>query len=140
MMYSYIRPHLILFANDESETHSTSWWSLFDCCRTPSASSLPSDEDHDDHCNESNNSFRFPFAPSINVVTKRGNIVAGEEGAACPETPSTACTGSSAGKEQVVEDIKHFLLCALIFSFTNILPLPRIEIVFQTKIIVICND
>lgn len=96
--------------------HSTSWWSLFDCCHTPSASSLPNDEDHDGHCNERNNSCRFPFAPSINVVTKRGKIVAGgEEGAAFPETPSTACTGSSAGKEQVVEDIKHSLLCALFF-------------------------
>ena len=49
-------------------------------------------------------------------MTKRGKIVAGgEEGAAFPETPSTACTGSSAGKEQVVEDIKHSLLCALFF-------------------------
>ena len=119
--------------------HSTPWWSLFDCCHTPSASSLPNNEDHDGHCNESNNSFRFPLTPSINVVM-RGKIVAGEEAAARPETPSTACTGSSAGKETSVGHQTFSFVCSFLFSaFTNIYPYP--ELCFNLQyIIVICDD
>jgi hypothetical protein len=84
---------------DLTPKHSTPWWSILGCCHVPSSSSASSSSHPNDKVGDGDGDvIRFPFAPSFRVTTtggSSGKVVIGMDG---PETPSTACTGSTAGE------------------------------------------
>jgi len=81
---------------DLTPKSSAPWWSLFDCCRSPSTKG-DQDEDACGNEDEANGASAARdnnmTAPSLKVATPRLEVL--KEGAV-PDTPATACTDSSA--------------------------------------------